>query len=74
MSSENWVVVYSTTEFHKAQLLKGMLEENDIVSIIINYGDSMRLFPDASNLFVNNNDSFKAAYLINKIEEDGYEV
>jgi hypothetical protein len=74
MSSENWVVVYTTTEFYKIQLIKGLLEENDIFSIVINYGDSTRMFPDNSELFVNNNDAFKAAYLINKADDYGSEI
>lgn len=48
-----------------------MLEENDIMSIIINYGDSTRMLPDSSELFVNNADAFMAAYLIDKCDDYG---
>ncbi len=72
--SENWVVVYTTTEFYKVQIIKGMLEENDIYSIIINYGDSTRMLPDSSELFVNNTDAFMASYLINKVDDYGSEI
>lgn len=73
-NSENWVVVYSTTELHKIQLIQGMLEEHEIFSIVINYGDSTRMLPDSSELFVNHDDAFKASYLISKTEDDGSEI
>lgn len=40
----NWVKIFSTGEYYKAELVKGLLLENEIECIIMNKQDSAYLF------------------------------
>lgn len=40
----NWIKIYSTTDIYKAEIYKGILEENDIKVILLNKQDSAYLF------------------------------
>lgn len=66
MNPEDLVVVYSTGELHKIQIIKGLLEENGIPAFILNYSDSSRLQPESSDLYVKAEDAMKARHLIAK--------
>jgi hypothetical protein len=70
MSSENWVVIFTTSELHIVELVKGMLEENGIVSIIRSYGDSTMMLPAKYELFVTHEHVIKAKHLIQKTIDD----
>lgn len=36
----NWVCVYSTTQLYKAEIIRGMLEEEGIQAVVVNKQDS----------------------------------
>lgn len=40
----NWVKIFSTSENYKAELVKGLLQENGIECIVVNKQDSAYLF------------------------------
>jgi hypothetical protein len=62
---ENWTLIYSSSQIYKAEILKGFLEENDILSVVINKKDSVYLFGEAE-LYVKAEDAFRAKQLILK--------
>lgn len=37
---ENWNKVYATNKFHEAEIVKGVLEEQDIQAVVLNKKDS----------------------------------
>ena len=65
---KDWVNIYTTTVIYKAELLKGLLEENEINAVIINKKDSAYLFGDVE-LYVASNDAVKAKHLITQIDQ-----
>jgi hypothetical protein len=65
---KNWVKIFSTHEIYKAELLKGLLEENDITAIIVNKKDSSYLFGEAE-IFVTADDVVKAKHLITQNDQ-----
>jgi hypothetical protein len=42
--SGNWEVIYSTNQLYEAELVKNMLDENDIECVIMNKQDSTYRF------------------------------
>lgn len=64
---EGWSCIYTTTFLHKAELIKGMLEESLITAIIVNKQDSAYLFGDIE-LHVPNVSAFEATQIIKSIE------
>ena len=62
---ENWTLIYSSSQIYKAEIIRGFLEENDILSVIINKKDSAYLFGEAE-LYVKVDDAFRAKQLILK--------
>jgi len=66
--SANWVKIYSTTQLHKAQIVKAVLEDHDIQTTEINKMDSMHvhLFVGEIELFVEKNKTIRANHLITK--------
>lgn len=71
MSFENWVVIYSSAELHQTELLRLFLLQEDIKAVVMQRGDSARLFPDNYELYVSPNDALKASHLIQKNLQDG---
>lgn len=63
---KGWIKIYTTTAPNKAEIIKGMLEENGIHSVIINKQDSSYLIFGEAELYVNREDSVKAINLINQ--------
>lgn len=53
---------------YKAELLKGLLVENEINAVIINKKDSAYLFGEVE-LYVTINDAVKAKHLITQIDQ-----
>ncbi len=53
---------------YKAELLKGLLTENEINAVIINKKDSAYLFGEVE-LYVTTNDAVKAKHLITQIDQ-----
>jgi len=60
---QNWVKIYSTTVTYRAELLKGMLQENGIEAVLINKKDSAYLFGEV-DLYVQGDQVIKAQHLI----------
>ena len=58
-------LIYSSSQIYKAEIIRGFLEENDILSVIINKKDSAYLFGEAE-LYVKVDDAFRAKQLILK--------
>jgi len=64
----NWALIYTTGHPYKIELLKGILEENEIDSVIINKQDSSYLFGELE-LYVKAEDVVKAKRIISANEE-----
>ena len=66
--TNNWTKVYTSTEPYKIELLKGFLDENNIVAMSINKKDSSYLAFGEVELLVDAKDVMKAKILIKKQE------
>jgi len=64
---KEWTLVYTCNKLYNAELLKALLLDNYIVSIIINKNDSNYRFGDIE-LWVSNDDYEKALEIINNPE------
>ncbi|MFU8844204.1 MAG: putative signal transducing protein [Bacteroidales bacterium] len=64
---KNWVKIYATSDVYKAELLKGLLIENEISAVVINKKDSAYLIGEAE-LYVLAENVIIAKRLINKHE------
>jgi hypothetical protein len=60
---KNWVKIYSTSAIYKAELIKGLLLENDIQAVIVNKKDSSYLFGELE-VYVLNDDALQAQHII----------
>lgn len=60
---ENWVLLKSTGDEFSAEVIKGMLEENQIETIVMNKRDSEFLLGDVE-LYVQKTDLEKAQQLL----------
>jgi hypothetical protein len=64
---KSWVKIYQTTELHKVELIKAMLEENEIPNVVLNKQDSSYLSFGEIELFVQQEDAISALHLIENI-------
>lgn len=64
----NWIKIYTSTDPFKIELLKGFLNENNIIAMSINKKDSSYLSFGEIELLVNERDVMKAKILITKQE------
>jgi len=62
-----WTKIYSSTLLYKVDILKGLLAENNIQSVIVNKRDSVYLIGEIE-LFVNVEDAFRAKQILIKRE------
>lgn len=62
-----WTKIYSSTLLYKVDILKGLLAENNIQSVIVNKRDSVYLIGEIE-LFVNVEDAFRAKQILIKEE------
>jgi hypothetical protein len=60
---KNWVKIYTTTATYKAELIRGLLLENDIHSVVINKKDSSYLFGEVE-LYVMSDDVIEAKHIL----------
>jgi hypothetical protein len=60
---ENWEKVYTASKMYEIEIIKGLLEENNIESVEISKKDSSFLF-GSIDLFVHRNDFEKASEII----------
>lgn len=65
MMPGEWVKIYAATEVHKIEIVKAMLEENDIPSFEINKKDSSYISVGESELYVRASDEIIARLIIN---------
>jgi len=65
--SKNWKKIYSTTQLHKAEIVKAVLQDNDIVAMILNKRDSMYLIGEIE-LYALQKDILRAINIIKKNE------
>ncbi len=66
----NWIKIYASTDPFKIELLKGFLDENNIVAMSINKKDSSYLAFGEIELLVDAKDVMKAKILIKKQEDE----
>jgi hypothetical protein len=62
---DNWIMVYSARHQYDAELVKQLLEENDITAVVINKQDSVYLIGDIE-VYVQVEDAFTARQIIIK--------
>ncbi len=62
---ENWQKIYSSTFEHKLEIVKAVLEDEGIKSVIINKKDSAYLFGELE-LYVYADDVLRSKRIINK--------
>lgn len=69
MSTE-WVKVFSSSDLFLAEIIKSMLEDEGIKSVLINKKDSMHLHLTIgeAEVFVDDSKIIKARHLISKFE------
>ena len=65
----NWIKVASSKQAYQIELLKGMLEENNIIAVSVNKKDSSYLAFGEIELFVESKDVIQAKNLI-KIQNE----
>jgi replication initiation and membrane attachment protein DnaB len=67
MIEDNWIIVHTTNKDYLAEMISQMLEENGIVSFIINKKDSNYLFGDFE-IYTLPDSVMRAKLLIDKFE------
>lgn len=65
---KNWEQVFSTDQLYQAELIKQLLDNNSIPSVIINKKDSSYQAFGNSEVYVNLNDKEKALQIIKSSE------
>ncbi|MCK4663555.1 MAG: DUF2007 domain-containing protein [Bacteroidales bacterium] len=65
---KDWVKIYTIDKLYKAELLKDILKDEEIDSVIINKQDSSYLSFGDIEIYVKSENIIKAKYLINKIK------
>lgn len=63
---EQWEKIFSSTALYRVEMLKALLEEENIVSVIINKQDSAYLTFGEIELYVKREDILKAKFIVNK--------
>lgn len=61
-----WQTIYSTNQIHLAEMVKSILSDNDIESVLFNQQDSMYLFGEIE-VKVKPDDVIKAKFIIKDI-------
>jgi hypothetical protein len=66
--SKHWVKIYSTTQLHKAEIVRAVLEDHDIATTEMNKMDSMHIHLTVGEIevFSDPDDAIKATHLITK--------
>ncbi|TWW02299.1 DUF2007 domain-containing protein [Chitinophaga pinensis] len=69
---KDWVKIYYTNQVFRAEIVKGMLEENGINVVLINRLDSSYLsaLPGMAELFVHNSQEGEARRLLTENPEN----
>lgn len=61
---KDWTLVYTVDTSYKAQLVQEILEENDIISVVMNKKDSAYLSFGEVEIYVNRTNAEKANKLL----------
>jgi hypothetical protein len=69
-NKEQWEKVFSTNAMYQADILKALLEEENIVSIVVNKQDSSYLSFGDVEVYVKSEDILKAKQLATKLNKD----
>ena len=69
-SQSNWEVLYGTRHPYKAEILKGVLGENEIQSVIVNKQDSAYLVIGEIEVYVQRDDMVKAIQILKRFLAD----
>lgn len=65
---KDWSPVFKTDNVYQVEIIKGMLEENGIESVIINKRDSAYTSFGTASLYVHNDNIVRAKQLIEESE------
>ena len=63
---EHWEVVYSSPKLYQAEIMKAVLEEENIPCVIVNKQDSSYIVIGEIELYVQSEDILKAKQIINR--------
>jgi hypothetical protein len=66
---ENWVKVYGVSQEYEAEMVTGLLKENEIDCVVINKKDSAYLFGELE-IFVDVENAFLAKQIITKLTSE----
>lgn len=68
--AEGWVVIYSSNDSNKTEMIKSLLEDEEINVVIINKMDSMQLYLSNTEveIHVQQSDVVQAKYIISKTD------
>ncbi len=65
--NDDWISVYSTDMLYKAEIVKQVLSDNNIMAFVLNKRDSFYQFGDIE-VYVKPGNVMRAKYIVNKIE------
>jgi len=68
--NSNWEVVFSTNQLYKAEIIKGMLEEEGIQAVIINKQDSSYIAFGEIELYVPREEVLNAKQIMERAATD----
>lgn len=65
---QNWIKIYSTSQLHKAEIVRAVLEDHDIPTTEMNKMDSMHIHLTIGEIeiFVDQENVIRATHLITK--------
>jgi len=69
-SQSNWEVLYGTRLLYKAEILKSVLEENEIQAVIINKQDSAYVIIGEIEVYVKRDDMVNAYQILKRFLSD----
>ncbi|MDP4281688.1 MAG: DUF2007 domain-containing protein [Bacteroidota bacterium] len=67
---KDWIVIYSTTEPYKAEMLHSLLEMEEIESVVVNKKDSSYLMFGEVEVYVNRENLLKAKGIVKRYQEN----
>ena len=67
---EHWEKIFSTNTEYQAGMLKALLEEEDIVSVIVNKQDRSYLIFGEIEVYVKSDDVLRAKLIADKLSKD----
>ena len=61
---EGWTLVFSAANSYEAELVRGLLEEHDIIAVVMDSGSRMHPPLADAGVYVGPNDVVRALYLV----------